>query len=132
MHFSIFNRFSFLFHPFFHSCCFRYACQYRYFLPFLFPSFTCLILHSFLVYIYIYVYTGCSLNIVFFSLKCCNFSELCHLCCSAGVLPAWCVYTHGHRGKTEKGKSPEYVKILRKNTIFNEHPVYKYIYILHL
>ena len=29
-----------------------------------------------------------------FSLKCCVFSELCQFCCSAGVLPSWCVYTH--------------------------------------
>ena len=36
----------------------------------------------------------------FFSLKFCDFSELCHFCCSAGVLPAWYVYT-------EKGQSPE-------------------------
>ena len=58
-----------------------------------------------------------------FSLKFCDFSELCQFCCSAGVLPAWCVYTHWHRGKTEKGQSPEYFKIFGKNTIFNEHPV---------
>ena len=32
--------------------------------------------------------TGCLLNIVDFSLKCCDFSELCQFCCSAGVLPA--------------------------------------------
>ena len=29
-----------------------------------------------------------------FSLKFCDFSELCQFCCSAGVLPAWCVYTY--------------------------------------
>ena len=29
-----------------------------------------------------------------FSLKFCDFSELCQFCCRAGVLPAWCVYTH--------------------------------------
>ena len=52
-----------------------------------------------------------------FSLKFCDFSELCQFCCSACVLPAWL-------GKTEKGQGPEYFKILRKNTIFNEHPVY--------
>ena len=49
-----------------------------------------------------------------FSLKFCDFSELCQFCCSAGVLPAWCVYTHWHRGKTEKGQSPEYFKIWEK------------------
>jgi len=29
-----------------------------------------------------------------FSFKFCDFSELCQFCCSAGVIPAWCVYTH--------------------------------------
>ena len=29
-----------------------------------------------------------------FSLKFCDYSELCHFCCSAGVLPACSVYTH--------------------------------------
>ena len=47
--------------------------------------------------------TGCSLISVF-SLKFCDFSELCQFCCSAGECT---VYTHWHRGKTEKGKSPE-------------------------
>ena len=43
-----------------------------------------------------------------FSLKFCDFSELCQFS-SAGALPAWCVYTHWHhRWKTERGKSPEY------------------------
>ena len=51
----------------------------------------------------------------------CDFSELCQFSCSAGFLSAWCVYTHWHRGKTEKG--PEYFKKLGKNKIFNEHPV---------
>ena len=31
------------------------------------------------------------------------------------------MYTHWHRGKTEKGRSPEYFRIFEKNTIFNEH-----------
>ena len=61
-----------------------------------------------------------------FSLRCCDFSELCLFCCSTGVLPACCVYTHWHRGKTEKGQSQEYFKIFGKNTIFNEHPVSTY------
>ena len=52
-----------------------------------------------------------------FSLKFRNFSELFQLCCSASVLPAWCVYTHWHQGKQRKAR-------VRKNTIFNEHPVY--------
>ena len=58
-----------------------------------------------------------------FSLKCCDLSGLCQFCCSAGVLPAWFVYTHWHQGKTEKDQSPEYSEIFGKNTIFNEHPV---------
>ena len=49
-----------------------------------------------------------------FSLKCCDFSELCQFCCSTGFLPAWCVYTHWHRWKTVKGQSPEYLKIFGK------------------
>ena len=53
-----------------------------------------------------------------FSLKCCDFSELWKFCCSAGVLPVF------YRGKTERGKSQEYFKISKKNTIFNEHLVY--------
>ena len=40
-----------------------------------------------------------------FSLKFKDFFELCQFCCSAGVLPAWCVYTHtdseGKQGKAE-------------------------------
>ena len=44
-----------------------------------------------------------------FSLTFCDFSELCQFCCSAGVLPAWYVYTHWHRGRTEKGQSPGYI-----------------------
>ena len=54
-------------------------------------------------------------QILCFFLKCCNFSELGQFCCSAGVLPVWCVYTHGHQGKTEKGQSPEYSKIFEIN-----------------
>ena len=46
-----------------------------------------------------------------FSLKFFEFSELCQLCCSAGFLPACCVYTHWHREKTESGK---YIKIFEK------------------
>ena len=57
-----------------------------------------------------------------FSLKCCDFSELCQFYCGAGVWPA-IVYTHRHRGETERGQSPEYILKSSKNTIFNEHPV---------
>ena len=34
------------------------------------------------------IHTGCSLNIVFFTLKFCDFRNSCQFCCSAGVLPA--------------------------------------------
>ena len=40
-----------------------------------------------------------------YSLNLCDFSELCQFCCSACVLPAWWMYTHWHRGKTEKTES---------------------------
>ena len=51
-----------------------------------------------------------------FFLKFCDFSQLCQLWGSAGVLPAWCVCTHTdwHQGKTEKGKTPENLKIFEK------------------
>ena len=64
--------------------------------------------------------TGCSLNSVF-SFKFCDFSELCQFCRSAGVLPAWCVYTHCHRGKTE---SRIFFKI-RKKTQYLMNTLYK-------
>ena len=35
-----------------------------------------------------------------------DISEVCQFCRSTGFLPAWCVYTHRRRGKTEKGQSP--------------------------
>ena len=70
-----------------------------------------------------------------FSLKCCIFSELFHLCCSAGVLPAWCVYTHRHRGKTERDKSLEYFKIFKKhiiliNTLYKKECIFIILIIL--
>ena len=49
-----------------------------------------------------------------FFLKILDFSELCQFCCSGGVLPAWCVYTHKHQGKTEKDQGPKYSKIFGK------------------
>ena len=62
-----------------------------------------------------------------FSLKCCNFSELCQICSSAGVLPAiqWSkheVYTP--RKNQERPLSGLYFKILEKtqylmNTLYN-------------
>ena len=60
-----------------------------------------------------------------FSLKFCDFSELCHASSAAALvfyLPVVCTHTDT-RGETETGQSPEYFKILGKNTTFNEHPV---------
>ena len=61
-----------------------------------------------------YVMYRVFINYCVFSLKFCDFSDLCQFYCSAGVVPACCVYTHWHRGKTEKGKSLEYSKIFQK------------------
>ena len=50
-----------------------------------------------------------------FSLKCCDFSELCQFCCNAGVLPAWCVYTHTDtKGKQRKARVRNILKSLEK------------------
>ena len=52
-----------------------------------------------------WTYTGCSLNIEFFSLKLCDFSELCKICCSAGVLPLPGECTHTNtEGKQRKAR----------------------------
>ena len=48
-----------------------------------------------------------------FSIKCCDFSELCQFYWSPGVWPAT-VYKHWHRGETERGRIWEYIKILEK------------------
>ena len=64
---------------------------------------------------------------MFISLKFCDFSELCQFCCSAGFLPAWCVYTHWHRGKQRKARVRNILKSSGKNTIFNEDPVYPWV-----
>ena len=47
--------------------------------------------HTLLYIMYIY---RVFIRYCVFSLKCCDFSEFCQFCCSAGVLPAWCVYPH--------------------------------------
>ena len=48
--------------------------------------------------------TGCSLIIVFFSFKFCDFSELCQFCCSVGVLPVGvCTHTDTE-GKQRKAR----------------------------
>ena len=63
--------------------------------------------------------TGCSLNIVFFP-----YSFVIFLYSASSVaalvfyLPGLCTHTD-----TEGKQSPEYFNILRKHTIFNEHPV---------
>ena len=63
-----------------------------------------------------------------FFLKILWFSELCQFCCGAGVLPAWCVYTHRHRGKTEKGQSAEYFFKNRKKTQYLMNTLYLSMY----
>ena len=40
-------------------------------------------------------------------------------------LPGVCVYTHWHRGKTEKGKSPEYFKIFEKKPQYLMNTLYE-------
>ena len=73
-----------------------------------------------------YSVTECSLNIVFF-LKCCDFSELCQFCCSAGVVFCHIVYALWYQGETERGQSLEYIlKSSKKHNISNEHPVYNW------
>ena len=61
-----------------------------------------------------------------FSLKFWIFLNSASSAASAGFLPALFVYTHCHRGRTEKGQSPGYFKIFGKNTTFNEHPVHRH------
>ena len=63
------------------------------------------------------------INYCVFSLKFSNFSELCQFCCSAGVLPAWCVYTHWQRGKTEKSRVRNILKSSKK-TQYLMNPLY--------
>ena len=63
-----------------------------------------------------FTYTGCSLNFVFFPS---DFVVFLNSASSAAALvfylPGVCtLYTHWHRGKTEKGRSPEYFKIFEK------------------
>ena len=66
-----------------------------------------------------------------FSLKFCDFSELCQFCCSAGVLPAGvCTHTDT-KGKQGKARVRKILKSSEKNTIFNEHPVAKLILLIH-
>ena len=53
-----------------------------------------------------------------FSLKCCNFSDFCKFCCSAGCVWPAIVYTHWHRGETARVQSPEYIlKSSKKHNI---------------
>ena len=56
-----------------------------------------------------------------FSLKFCDFSELCQSGCSAGFLPAGRVYTHTD---TEKGQSPGYFKIFGEKKIYLMNTLY--------
>ena len=58
-----------------------------------------------------------------FSLKFCDFSELCQFCCSAGFLPVWCLYTHWHQGKTEEGKILKYSKKIQYTPCISLQPI---------
>ena len=61
-------------------------------------------------------------------IKYCGFSlkfVFCQFCCSAGVLPALCVYTHWRRGKTEKDRN--ILKSLEKTQYLLNTP---YIFLL--
>ena len=50
-----------------------------------------------------------------FSFKCCDFSELCQFCCSAGVVWPAIVYTLWKRVETKRGQSSEYILKYKKN-----------------
>ena len=69
--------------------------------------------------------TGCSLNIMFFSL---NFVIFLNSASSAAALvfyymPGECTHTDTE-GKQRKARVRNISKNSEKNTIFNEHPVY--------
>ena len=75
-------------------------------------------------------HTVCSWSIVFFSLKCHDFSKLCKFCCSAGILPAICRSKHEVRcthtdaeGKQREARVQNIFLNFWKNTIFKGHPV---------
>ena len=52
-----------------------------------------------------------------FFLKFLWFSKLCYFCCSAGVLPTWCVYTHWYWGKRERQKSGIFWNLRKKHPV---------------
>ena len=68
-------------------------------------------LHRPLPFVFIALYIQGVQYILCFSFKVFEFYELCQFCCSAGVLPACCVYTHWHREKT---KLDIYIKTFEK------------------
>ena len=86
---------------------------------------TCMSIKSELMYI---LYTGCSLNIVFFTI----FLKIFRTLFSFGVS----VCTHTRQVETKRcirtGRVQKNHKILRKNTIFNEHPVDLNLHYIHL
>ena len=59
-----------------------------------------------------------------------DFSELCQLCCKRWGLTYHCVHTLTPRSNRERQETRIYIYIIyiskssKKNTIFNEHPVY--------
>ena len=66
--------------------------------------------------------TGCSLNIVFYS-RILNIPDSCLSLFSLGV--SVCIHSRQveHQRCSRNGRVQNNHKILRKNTIFNEHPV---------
>ena len=67
--------------------------------------------------------TGCSLNIVFFALKFCNFlNSASSAVALVFYLPGVCTHTDTE-GKQRKARVRNICKKSGKNTIFNEHPV---------
>ena len=56
-------------------------------------------------------YTGCSLDIVF-SLKCCDFSEICQFCCKRWGLTCHCVHSLTPRGNRERSESSKKIQYL--------------------
>ena len=62
-----------------------------------------------------------------FSLKFCDFSELCQFCCSlAFYLPGVCTHTDT-KGKQRKARVRNILKSLEKNTIIIQHSVQQLI-----
>ena len=70
------------------------------------------------------VYTGCLLNIVFFSFKCCEIflNSVSSAAALVFYLPGVCTHTDTE-GKQREARFRNIINNSEKNTIFNEHPV---------